>query len=63
MSEYVLPLNGGPDGQAQGGEDSEKETKAADRWAGDADRKGRADGQGLAGPVGIRKPDVPGASE
>lgn len=24
MSEYVLPLNGGPDGQAQGGEDDGK---------------------------------------
>ena len=31
MSEYVLPLNGGPDGQAQGGEEDEKKTKAADR--------------------------------
>lgn len=63
MSEYVLPLNSGPDGQVQGGEDSENETKAADRWAGDADRKGRADGQGLAGPVDIRESDVPGAPE
>lgn len=42
---------------------NEKETKAADRWAGDADRKGRADGQGLAGPVGIREPDVSGTPE
>lgn len=25
-----LPLNGGPDGQAQGGEEDEKKTKAAD---------------------------------